>query len=109
MLTNKLVCINLFIIILVTQNLVYSTTEDLNKIINEAQILIDNYYGNDDHLDEATQIIIDTLNKDEQFAPAYVQLSRIILIRGYIVDDGRFSLFKGNTLEKATSNTQACT
>ena len=74
-----------------------ATADDLYQKTMQAQILLDTYYGERTHLMDAAQLIREVLEIDDQFAPAYVQLSRVVLMGGHIVSRE----FQGGTLESA--------
>lgn len=69
----------------------------LGERVRDAQELLDTYYGDRSHLTQAAKLVGSVLVEDERFAPAYVQLARIILMGGHIANWE----FDGGTRESA--------
>jgi tetratricopeptide (TPR) repeat protein len=57
---------------------------ELYKSVEDASNILDNYYGNLNTLKQASQLLINVLDKDEKYAPAYHQLARIVQKGGHI-------------------------
>jgi Tfp pilus assembly protein PilF len=63
----------------------------------EAQELIDQYRGNRGNLGRAQSILLNVINSDPNFAPAYYEMGRIQIMAGYVNN----SKFKDGSLESA--------
>lgn len=65
-----------------------------------AEILVDTSYGDREKLERAGKLVLEVLSENDQFAPAYVQVSRIILKGGYVAN----SKLRGAVLENAKAS-----
>ena len=54
----------------------------------QAQELIDQYYSKRDGRSRALNILVNVLNADPNFAPAYYELGRIRIMTGYMSNSG---------------------
>ena len=78
---------------------VYANNIQLFKKTERAQILIDEYFGRGNNLSEAAVLLDEVIKKDKNYVPAYIEMSRIVLKGGHIVNYE----FRGGTLNVAYS------
>ena len=86
----------------------YSKSGSLNARITEAQIILDTHYGEKSKLNEATEIIASVIEDDRSYAPAYVQMARLVMKGGYVDSNNNSTKFSGNTYRTSLPNNNSC-
>lgn len=76
---------------------IYKKNVELSIKTKTAQTLIDEYYGRGDNLSGAAALLGEVVLADKDFVPAYIEMSRVVLLGGHLVNYE----FRGGTLEMA--------
>lgn len=73
------------------------SSKELSAKTYQAQVLLDQYYGDQANIVQAQKLIVEALEVQPRFVPAYIQAARITIMGGHIA----YYEFRGGTLERA--------